>query len=157
MVVRYKVALVVCFCLLVGYRLVGQTTASETTEEVLRKGSIVSSNIQEAITEHLTLDHNFKVAKQLPEQRHELPPLLVYKNGDIDFDWTPGQQARFIMEDIRQGLHALQAAEKPTGFDVIALAGGREMWPKLRDISCREKPSLRYYDLDGFEQYCPAK
>jgi hypothetical protein len=134
-----------------------QVAAPDGTEEVLRKGSIVSSNIQTAINEHLALDHSFRLTKQLPEMNHDLPPLLVYKNGDIEFDWTPGQQARFTMEDIRQGLHALQAAEKPTGFDVIALTGGREMWPKLRDVSCREKPGLRYYDLDGFEQYCPMK
>jgi hypothetical protein len=134
-----------------------QTKTAESTEEILRKGSIVSHNIQTAITAHITEDENFKMSKQIPEERHELPPLLVYKNGNFDFDWTPGQQARFIMEDIRQGLHTLQGVDKPNGFDVIALAGGREYWPKLRDISCHENPGIRYYDLDGFEQYCPAK
>jgi hypothetical protein len=61
------------------------------------------------------------------------------------------------MEDLRQGIHVLQSADKPRGFDVIALAGARECWPKLRDTSCRETPGIRYYDLDGFEQYCPSK
>jgi hypothetical protein len=128
---------------------------SETTEDVLRKGATVAHNLQTAIAEHEA--DGFSAPKQFPEEKRDLPPLLVRKDGSWDFDWTSGQQARFWMEDIRQGVHALQSAPKPRGFDVIALAGGREYWPKLRDISCRENPGIRYYDLDGFEQYCPTK
>jgi hypothetical protein len=48
--------------------------------------------------------------------------MLVLKEGFL-FDWTPGQQARHLMEDLRQGIHILQSADKPRGIDVIALAG----------------------------------
>ncbi len=40
--------------------------------------------------------------------------------------------------------HALQGAGKPRGPDIVALTGGREYWPKLRDISCHESRGIRY-------------
>src|ERR1700722_15151998 len=109
-----------CLSLIVCVQVRAQVVP-DTTEDILRKGGNVSSNIQTAVSEHLALDHSFKLTKQLPELKSDLPPLLFYKDESWIFDWTPGQQARFIMEDIRQGLHALQGAEKPTGFDIVAL------------------------------------
>jgi len=146
----------VCLCWFVCFPAQSQS-ASESTEVILIHATVVDSNIQNALSEHLTLDPNFKASKQLPEDKRDFPPILFNKDNAIEFDWTPGQQARYLMEDIRQGLHQLQSVEKPTGMDGIALAGGREYWPKLRDISCHDKPGIRYYDLDGFEQYCPTK
>jgi hypothetical protein len=157
MAVRYKVALVVCFCLLAGYRLAGQTTSPETTEEILFKGQVVLVNIQTAIKAHQAIDPAFQIQKQWPEDEQNAPKVLVLKDGKAYFDWSRGQQARYLMEALRQGLHALQAVDKPTSSDVEALKGAREYWPKLRDISCRENLGIRYYDLDGFEQYCPTK
>lgn len=127
-----------------------------TQAEILTKAQIVSKNIQTAITAHITDDPTFTDKKQLPEETKTEPKKLVLKNGFL-FDWTPGQEARYLMEELRQGIHVLQSIDKPRGFDVIALAGAREYWPKLRDISCHETPGIRYYDLDGFEQYCPTK
>jgi hypothetical protein len=129
----------------------------ETEADVLRHGQIVAGNIQTAIVGHLTEDPNFQRNKQLPEDRQNEPKLLYLKDGSFAFDWTPGQEARYLMEELRQGLHILQAVDKPKGFDIIALRGARDYWPKLRDISCRESPGIRYYDLDGFEQFCPIK
>jgi hypothetical protein len=111
-----------------------QQTTSDSTSEILSKGQTVAHNIQEAITEHTTEDEHFLLTKQLPEDKRDLPPPLVFKDGNFAFDWTPGQEARFLMEEIRQGIHALQSVEKPHGLDIIALAGGREYWPKLRDL-----------------------
>jgi hypothetical protein len=124
--------------------------------DVLLKGTVVAGNIQTAIAGHLALDPAFSMKKQQPEEKYPDPKMLVLKDRFL-FDWTAGQQARHLMEDLRQGIHILQSVDKPRGFDVIALAGAREYWPKMRDISCRETPGIRYYDLDGFEQYCPAK
>jgi hypothetical protein len=134
-----------------------QGRSSESTSDILLKGGTIADNIETAITGHIADDANFQRAKQFPEDRRDLPNPLLKKDGSFEFDWTPGQHARYLMEALRQGIHALQSVEKPKGFDVIALTGAREYWPKLRDISCRENPSVRYYDLDGFEQYCPAK
>jgi len=131
---------------------------SSTDDETLLKGEVVAGNIETAITAHLTSDPDFQIVKQLPEDPHpKLPKMLLKQDGGIVLDWTAGQQAASLMEDIRQGLHALQAAHSPRGLDIVAFAGGREYWPKLRDIFCREYPGVRYYDLDGFEQFCPAK
>lgn len=132
-----------------------QKPLPESVEEILRKGEIVAKNIQTAITAHLTQDPDFKVSKQLPEDPHATPKMLVKRDGSFEFDWTPGQHARSLMEEIRQGIHVLQSSDKPRGLDVVALAGGREYWPKLRDISCHEQPGIQYYDLDGFSQFCP--
>ena len=144
-------------CILLAFRLRAQVIASDETVGVLRKGAIVDGNIQKAINRHITEDENFRMSKQQPEDKRDFPAFLVHKNGDVDIDWSTGQCARYYMENIRQGLHALQSVDKPNGFDIIALTGGREYWPKLRDISCHENPGIRYFDLDGFEQYCPAK
>jgi hypothetical protein len=127
------------------------------TEETLRKGQIVAGNIQTAFTSHILDDPNLRQNKQLPEDQQNHPKILVFKDGSFVFDWTPGQQARYLMEELRQGIHILQSVDKPRGSDIIALTGAREYWPKLRDISCRENPGIRYYDLDGFEEYCPTK
>jgi hypothetical protein len=143
---------IAAFALLVPSLLAPAQSATEA--DVLSRAQIVAGNIQEAITGHVTEDANFQQNKQLPEDKQNEPKILVFKDGSFAFDWTPGQEARYLMEKLRQGLHILQSVEKPTGFDVIALAGAREYWPKLRDISCHENPGVRYYDLDGFEQYC---
>ena len=147
----------ICLGLVFSFRSPAQNVAKDSPDAILQKASIVDHNIGEALTEHVTEDKNFVASKQLPEDKQNDPKILVYKNGKFDFDWTHGQQARYLMESIRQGLHALQSVQAPKGFDIIALAGGREYWPKLRDISCSKNPGIRYYDLDGFEQYCPLK
>jgi hypothetical protein len=132
-----------------------QKPSQDPINEILTKGEIIAGNLVTAIHLHVALDADFQLSKQLPEDKHDSPKILVKKDGTIVFDWTAGQQARYLMEELRQGIHALQASTKPRGLDEIALAGGREYWPKLRDISCHEQPGIRYYDLDGFTQFCP--
>ena len=150
-----SVCTVVLFCLCGNAQ--SAKPVDSDTEEILRKGEIISKNIQTAFIEHITEDSNFRQEKQLPEDQQNHPKILVFKDGSWAFDWTPGQEARYLMEELRQGVHILQSVEKPRGLDVMVLSGAREYWPKLRDISCRENPGIRYYDLDGFEQYCPSK
>jgi hypothetical protein len=133
----------------------GQKTANQYVDDVLLKAEIVSSNIQQAIRDHFRSDANLRLTKQLPEDKRPDPGILIKKDGSISFDQTPGQHARRLMEELRQGIHQLQSVEKPSGLDGIALEGAREYWPKVRDISCSESPGIRYYDLDGFEQFCP--
>jgi hypothetical protein len=151
------IALVAALCGAQTPALRGQKPAGESVNDVLLKAGMVADNIEVAITGHITDDVNFRRTKQLPEDRRDLPTPLVKKDGSFEFDWTPGQHARYLMESLRQGIHALQSVEKPKGFDVITLTGAREYWPKVRDIFCHENPGIRYYDLDGFEQYCPEK
>jgi hypothetical protein len=145
----------VAFALLIS---VSMTRAQDATDaDVLRHGQIVADNIQTAILAHVTEDANLRRDKQLPEDKQNEPKLLVFKDGSFVFDWTPGQEARYLMEELRQSLHILQSVDKPKGLDIVALVGAREYWPKLRDISCRENLGIRYYDLDGFEEFCATK
>jgi hypothetical protein len=135
----------------------GQKPEDKSPDAVFVEATIAAHNIEEAISDHILADPNFHWAKQLPEDKREVPPPLITKDGSFEFDWTIGQHARYLMEELRQGVHALQSVQKPAGLDPIALAGARESWPKMRDISCHENPGIRYYDLDGIEQYCPTK
>jgi len=128
-----------------------------SNSEILRIGHVVDNNIEEAIKAHIIEDPEFKRNAQLPEDKQNEPKMLFFKDGRLTFDWTSGQEARYLMEHLRQGIHALQSVDKPRGLDIVALTGAREYWPKLKDISCRENPGIRYYDLDGFEQYCPER
>jgi hypothetical protein len=66
-----------------------QAPATETTEEILRKGTIVDGNIQKAITAHIA-DQDINLDKQLPEDKRVFPPILIHKNNEIEFDWTIG-------------------------------------------------------------------
>ena len=134
-----------------------QKPSLTTTDKALIDAQVAAQNIEQAIAGHFTDDPNFQWKKQLPEDKRDLPPPLIKRDGTFDFDWTLGQHARYLMETLRQGIHALQSVEKHVGLDGIALSGARESWPKMRDISCRESPGIRYYDLDGFEQYCPER
>jgi len=135
----------------------GQEPATEPDDVVFVHAGIAAHNIEEAIAEHISHDPNFHLSKQLPEDRRPDPGILIKKDGTFSFDWTTGQHARYLMEELRQGIHQLQSVDKHIGLDGIALDGARESWPKVRDISCRETPGLRYYDLDGFEKYCPEQ
>jgi hypothetical protein len=152
---EFFVALAIALFGCMATNLSGQTSATKTSEAVFVEATVAAHNIEEAITEHITNDANFRWTKQLPEEKRELPPPLIKRDGSFDFDWTVGQHARYLMEELRQGIHQLQSVEKASGLDGIALAGARENWPKMRDISCHETPGIRYFDLDGFEQYCP--
>jgi hypothetical protein len=133
----------------------GQVRGKDSVQDVLRRGEIVASNIQVAIISHLTEDADFHPTKQEPEEKMYPANLLVFKDGTVKFDWTTGQEARHLIEEMRQGVHELHSALKPRGLDVVVFAGVKETWPSLRDIACAEFPGIRYYDLDGFEQYCP--
>jgi hypothetical protein len=137
--------------------MVGQNSIKESDDDVFVHAGVAAHNIEEAITEHITNDPNFQQTKQLPEDRRPFPGVLIKKDGTFSFDWTTGQHARYLMEELRQGIHTLLSVEKHSGLDGIALDGARESWPKVRDISCRESPGIRYYDLDGFEKYCPER
>jgi len=158
--VRFQVLLALLIFALVGFQPVSaasQPPAVTPTDVAFINAAVAAHNIEEAITGHISNDPNFRLSKQLPEDKRQLPPPLIKKDGNFDFDWTVGQHARYLMEELRQGIHILQSSDKSSGLDGIALAGARESWPKMRDISCRESPGIRYYDLDGLERYCPEQ
>jgi hypothetical protein len=134
-----------------------QNQLKQSVNDVLLRGDVVAHNIQVAIMTHLIEDQTFQVSKQSPEEPTILPRILVKKDSSFTFDWTPGQHARYLMEELRQGVHTLQASATPRGMDAVAFAGAREYWPQLRDISCQDAPGTKYYDLDGFPQYCRDK
>jgi hypothetical protein len=118
---------------------------------------MINNNVQTALQIHWKEDPHFKGQKQLPEDKQNPPKMLFLKDNSILFDWTPGQRARYLMEDLRQGIHELQSADKASGTDIVAVSTAREIWPELRDISCHENPGIRFYDLDGVPHFCPTK
>ena len=133
-----------------------QHTQAKEGDLTLADGDVASWNIEQAIEDHETVDPTFHPVPQQPEIKRHSADVLVQKDGKIILDWTPRQHARYLMEEIRQGLHIIQSAPKPSVGDAFALEQGRRLWPKLRDISCRDAPNTMYYDLDGFERYCPG-
>lgn len=145
-----KIALVVALML----AMVPQQSRRDDSEEIFRDADITANNIENAITAHLA-EPGFVPKKQDPELKVRCFDILTFKDGSIKLDWTRGQHARCRMENLRQGIHVLQSAEHPRGLDAIALPAAKSVWPKLRDIVCSQYPGVQYYDLDGFEQYCP--
>lgn len=135
----------------------GQTQKAD--DEAIFAATTAAWNLDNGIAQHLAQDGpNFHPTKQQPEDNNaSLPSLLLRKDGTAFDPATPGQQARELMEELRQGIHALQSAEKAEALDAMALDQGRASWLKMRDIFCRQYPDVRYYDLDGAERYCPAK
>jgi hypothetical protein len=125
------------------------------TDKILIDATVAAQTLEEALSIHFTSDPHFSPTKQNPEDKRTLPQMLFTKDNGLQFDWTPGQHARYLMEELRQGIYQLQSAQNPLGLDSIALAGARESWPKLRGISCQDKPGTRFFDLNGVEQYCP--
>jgi hypothetical protein len=128
---KINICLIIWMCISINTQplLYGPSATHDNADEVLFRGDIVAGNIQTALGAHLAEDPRFRLMKQLPEDRQNDPKMVVKKDGSFYFDWTPGQHARYLMEEIRQGVHELQSAEKPQGLDIVALAGGREYWP----------------------------
>jgi hypothetical protein len=126
-------------------------------EEVIFQAEAAALYLQKAIEEHTFREPSFRPHKQQPEDRLPDPPTLLHRDGRLTLDWTPTQHARFLMERLRQGLHAVQSAERSWTIDILALESARAAWPQMRDMFCAENPEVVYYDPDGFKHYCPAK
>jgi hypothetical protein len=138
-----------------------QNSKKQSQEDVLTMGDIANHNIQDALEAHAVSDPGFNPQKRQPVEQVRGFDTLVYKNS-FKLDWTTGQHARYLMEELRQGIHELQSATHPQGLDGMALEGARSAWPKLRDVVCTIYPGVRYFDLNGSENYCadapnPAK
>lgn len=138
-----------------------QSSKKQSQEDVLTMGDIANHNIQDALEAHAVSDPGFNPQKQQPVEQVRGFDTLVYK-ASFKLDWTTGQHARYLMEELRQGIHELQSATHPQGLDGMALEGARSAWPKLQEVVCTIYPGVRYFDLNGSENYCaeaasPAK
>jgi hypothetical protein len=126
-------------------------------EQVIFEAEAAALYLQKAIEEHAARETRFRPHKQQPEDILPNPPMLERRGGGCYQDWTISQHARFLMEKLRQGIHAVHTAEYAWTIDILALESARRAWPQVRDLFCAANPEAVYYDTDGFRHYCPAK
>lgn len=127
------------------------------TDQILFDAEAAARFLQKAIEEHTYREPNFRPHRQFPEDKLPPTPTLLHRDGSLTPDWTPEQHARFLMEQLRQGIHAVQGAERSWTIDILALESARAAWPGVRDLFCSVHPNVVYYDSDGFKHYCPAQ
>jgi hypothetical protein len=128
----------------------------DPNESVWMDAEITRGNLYRCIQVH-QMDGDAMSGPQQPEDKVELPPPTVDKDGILIWAWPAGLHARVLMEKIRQGLHILTSSQTTGGMDGLAINQARAVWPKLRDIYCHAVPKSGYYDLDGIQRYCPEK
>jgi len=129
---------------------------NRSNEEILIEGDLAFGEVTDALALHLNAhpDTYVLVKPNLKEKVPE-PGMLVFKN-QIKLDWTTGQHAHSLVENLRLGVYEL-GAQKSEGLDSMALDHGKRIWPEVRNIYCREYPGARYFDLAWQEQYCEEK
>lgn len=127
------------------------------SDQILFDAEAAAHFLQKAIEEHTYREPNFRPRRQFPEDRLPPTPMLLHRDGALTPDWTPEQHARALMEQLRQGMHAVQGAERSWTIDILALESARAAWPGVRDLFCSAHPNVVYYDSDGFKHYCPEK
>lgn len=127
------------------------------TDQILFEAEAAARFLQKAIEEHTYREQNFHPRRQFPEDRLPETPTLLHRDGSLTPDWTPPQHARYLMERLRQGIHAVQGADRSWTIDILALESARAAWPGVRDLFCSVHPEVVYYDSDGFKHYCPGK
>jgi hypothetical protein len=134
----------------------GQTPQQKTVDRILFDADIACSNLLDALQQQKIEDPTFVVHSQLPEDPQPQPQPIFFKDGHMELNVTPAQHARSSMECIRQALYGLKFAKQSVGA-MIGTPQALESWPELRDIACQDRPASRYYNLEGLEQFCPAK
>lgn len=131
-----------------------QVVPNIQTDHLLFEGQRIDNDLQAAILTHLKNDPHFKDLKQEPQDTQYAGHILVMSDNTIESDWTSGQHARFLMEELRQGIFSLGKAKR-TPIDDYILINANMIWPLIRDLACQDKHKVRYYDLNGAEQFCP--
>ncbi|SRR6266568_7471548 len=129
---------------------------NRSNEEVLIEGDLALSEVTDALALHLSTHRDtYVLVKSNSKEKVPQPGMLVFRN-QIKLDWTTGQHAHSLVENLRLGVYEL-AAQKPEDLDLMALDHGKRIWPDVRNIYCREYPGARYFDLAWQEQYCEEK
>jgi hypothetical protein len=141
------------FLLLLTAPQVSRKPTPTQDEIVLFGGDLAAFSLSNGIS-MMQMQSQFAIQHQEPELKIPFPVLLQTRH-EMVIDWTDGQHARYLMEEIRQGVYALRGHEENNFDAFVGIRKGRELWPKIRDIACKDKPSLLYYHLDGTKDYCP--
>jgi hypothetical protein len=134
----------------------GISPKSRSDEEVLVDGDLALSEVTDALALHMNAHRDTYVLVK-PDLKEKVPEpgMLIYKN-QVKLDWTTGQHAHSLVENLRLGIYEL-GAQKPEELDSLALDHGKRIWSEVRSTYCREYPGARYFDLAWREQYCEEK
>jgi hypothetical protein len=119
-----------------------QAGKASSSEDLLIEGDIANHNLLDALDFHFVSNPEELLKKQEPQEKVLDFGILVFESGKLQLDWTTGQHARYLLEEIRQAIHQLQSASCSIGLDGMAIDNGRAVWPKLRDLTCQEYPSM---------------
>jgi hypothetical protein len=144
---------------------------SDATEALMRRASIVSSNI--ATFAEAAMMHQGKIYTQNTESSAVIDKMsgasivgLFDKGAPESYDnWPVWRQAVANMEQLRTGINsayesgAMEGAE--SSIQEISsrnlrdfVDAGRKVWSEVLDTYCKEVPSGLYTDLDGKERAC---
>jgi hypothetical protein len=123
----------------------------------LSVGEIAAFSLVNAESYQMQEDPNYVPPKPQIQEKVTQPGIVLFRNPDgtdrLEMDWTVGQHARSLMEQLRISMWRYQAGKaNPAGL--IGVNQAADAWPKLRVIYCREYPGGRYIDLQGQIQYC---
>jgi hypothetical protein len=86
---------------------------------ILEKGDFAEHNLADGET--FQLEENLKYVAPEPKMREKVtqPGIVIFKNPDgtqrIEIDWTPGQHARYLMENLRVMIWRYQAGKANFG------------------------------------------
>jgi hypothetical protein len=136
------------------FGLLGQQNKDD--EQVLTEGDLALSEVLDALSLHAEQPQSFVSVKPNVKEKVAEPGMIVFKNRSLTLEWTNGQHAHSLVENLRISIREL-AAQRSEGLDVMALDHANHIWPEVKIIYCHAYPGARYFDLAWHEQYCEEK
>jgi hypothetical protein len=134
--------------------LVSSGQKNKSDKDVLMEGDLTLSEVQDALSLHLSAHPDtYVLVKPEYQEKVPVPGIVVFKDNHIELDWTTGQHAHSLSENLRLGVYEL-AAQKSEGIDLMAIDHAKRIWPNVKALYCHEYPGARYFDLSWHEQYC---
>jgi hypothetical protein len=144
---------------------------SDATEALMRRASIVSSNI--ATFAEAAMMHQDKIYTQNSESSAVIDEMagasivgLIDKDAPESYDnWPVWRQAVANMEQLRTEINSASESGAMEGSESSIqeissrnlrdfVDAGRRVWSEVLDVYCKEVPSGPYTDLDGKERAC---
>jgi hypothetical protein len=134
--------------------IVATAQQSKSDKDVLMEGDLALSEVQDALSLHLNAHPDtYVLVKRKYQEKVPVPEMVVFKDNHIELDWTTGQHAHSLSENLSLGVYEL-AAQRSEGIDLMSLDHARRIWPEVKALYCRGYPGARYFDLGWQEQYC---
>ncbi|HMD76560.1 MAG TPA: serine protease [Terracidiphilus sp.] len=148
-----------------------QGKQSDTTEEVITRATVVSSNIQTFASAAML--HQDKIYQENSECSAVMNKIaeavvvgLIDKDAPESFDnWPVWRQAVAEMEELRTEFNSVSESGAMEGSESHMqeissrnvrdfVNAGKKEWSEALDVYCKEVPGGPYTDLDGKERAC---